>query len=351
MKKKIAVALSGGIDSSAAAWLLLQKGYEIAGVTMRHFNDQDLGFVADNGIEGAVLQAERVCNFLGIPHIVIDLREVFSKIVMTDFIAEYKRGRTPNPCVLCNRTIKWGAFLEQIRSLGFDLMATGHYINKLKTNGLYHLYRSGDLRKDQSYMLWQLNQQQLAQTIFPLGEMNKSQARDIITNNNIPVKTDVESQEICFISGHYREFLEKHLVLKPGDIVLCSGEKIGEHLGLPLYTIGQRKGIHTSLNEVLFVKKLNMTENSMLVTNDPDELFCGEFQIRKVNWIAGPPDSNDPDLLVQIRYNSGAVEVASLQCMGDSLLVKLTEPARAVTPGQSAVFYRNNELLGGGVID
>ena len=350
-EKRIAVALSGGIDSSVAAWILQNQGYDVTGITMRHFDDSEMGFAPDNGIDAVVLQAKKVCDFLKIPHIVIDVQQKFSDIVVSDFVNEYQNGRTPNPCTLCNRTIKWGAFLNEIIALGFEMMATGHYISKEFSNDKYHLFRSGDMRKDQSYMLWQLNQQQLAKTLFPLAHKTKSQAREIITENNIPVQIDIESQEICFISNHYSDLLEKKMEFKQGNIVLTSGEIIGKHLGLPLYTIGQRKGLHTSLNDVLYVKELDMTNNRLIVTKDQNELLRAEFYIRKINWIADIPENDCPDLLVQIRYNSTAVEVAYLDYREDSLRVVLKNPVRAVTPGQSAVFYCKDELLGGGVID
>lgn len=346
---RIAIALSGGIDSSAAAWLLQKQGWDVIGVTMRHFNDQELGFGEQEGIEAVMDQAAKVCHSLKIPHEVINLQEDFSKTVMKDFISEYQAGRTPNPCTLCNRVIKWGRLLDEINNLGIEKMATGHYIKLKKSQDLYHLYRSSDIRKDQSYMLWQLNQKQLAKTIFPLAEITKADAKQIIIDNNIPVSIHTESQEICFIKDHYEEFLEGKISFEPGDIILSDGELIGRHNGLPLYTVGQRKGLHTGLNVPLFVIGLDNATNQLIVSSDKDDLLRAEFEFNKVNWIADIPEDAS-GLMVQIRYNSPAVEVAELKCLGDVFLVKLQEPVRAVAPGQSAVFYRNDELLGGGVI-
>lgn len=349
-KKRIGVALSGGIDSSAALWLLKEIGYDVAGFTMCHFNDAELGFSSDSGIEATKLQAKKVCDFLGVAHYAIDLEQAFKETVMQDFVDEYQRGRTPNPCTLCNRTMKWGRLLDTVEDFGFDMMATGHYIRLTEDFGIYHLYRSADIKKDQSYMLWQLNQKQLAKTLFPLAEMSKDDAREIIIRNKIPVRTDSESQEICFISGHYRDFLSKHIRIEPGNIVLSDGKIIGRHHGLPLYTIGQRKGIQTSMNEVLFVQKLDMEKNQLVVTSNADDLLSESFMINKVNWTGLVPEPDDGSLMVQIRYNSPAVEVEKLICRGKSLEVKLKKAVRAITPGQSAVFYKQNELIGGGVI-
>jgi tRNA-uridine 2-sulfurtransferase len=346
---RIAVALSGGIDSSAAAWLLQKQGWDVTGVTMRHFTDTELGFADGEGIEAVVKQAALVCEALQIPHEVIDLQADFSQSVISNFISEYEAGRTPNPCTLCNRVIKWGKLLDGINSLGIEKMATGHYIRLEHSQEAYHLFRSSDIRKDQSYMLWQLQQQQLAKTMFPLAELTKSDARQIILDSHLPVAIDKESQEICFIKEHYEEFLKGKIAFEPGDIIHSDGKVIGKHKGLPLYTIGQRKGLHTALNVPLFVIGLDTVTNQLVVSSDKDDLLRSEFEIDMVNWIAEIPE-HAANLMVQIRYNSPAVEVAELKCLGDVLLVILQKPVRAVTPGQSAVFYRDDELLGGGII-
>jgi len=280
---------------------------------------------------------------------VIDVQETFSQTVIRNLIKEYKSGRTPNPCTLCNRVIKWGRFLEGINALGIEKMATGHYIRLRFEKELYHLYRSGDKQKDQSYMLWQLSQQQLDKTEFPLAELTKTDARRIILENDIPVSIHKESQEICFIKDHYKEFLRDKIDLVPGDIVLTSGEIIGQHCGLHLYTIGQRKGLQTMMNVVLFVKELDIRNNRLVVTTKLEELERTEFEINQVNWIAEIPEAEE-ELEVQIRYNSSSQAVEKLIYREDSLQVRLKKPVLAITPGQSAVFYRGDELLGGGII-
>ena len=346
---QIALALSGGIDSSAAAWLLKNQNWQVTGITMRHFSDQEMGFLPDKGIESVIIQAKKVCDYLNIPHIVLDTKASFSQEVIHDFINEYKSGRTPNPCPLCNRMIKWGNFRKKIKALGFTKIATGHYIRLQYYKGKYHLFKGIDLKKDQSYMLWQLDQSQLVDTVFPLAKFTKEQAREIIKDNNIPVNLKKESQEICFIKNHYEDFLKNRIKFVPGNIALPNGKIIGKHHGLPLYTVGQRKGIHTKLNEVLYVKKLDTKNNALIVTPDPDDLLRSDFWIDQVNWIADSPLSEDK-LYVQIRYNSNQQEVKKLEFADDRIKVLLKQKARAVSPGQSAVFYRNDELIGGGII-
>jgi tRNA-uridine 2-sulfurtransferase len=346
---RIALALSGGIDSSAAAWLLKKQGCEVVAFTMRHYDNSPLGFAKGEGIDAVISQAQKVCRFLEIEHRIINLQDDFSQSVMNYFVSDYMSARTPNPCTVCNRLIKWGSFLQAVKAQGIDKMATGHYIRLLQKDGIYHLYKAADRNKDQSYMLWQLDQKQLDSTIFPLADFTKSQARKIIKENSIPVSIDKESQEICFIKDHYEEFLKCRMPFVPGDIITTAGEIIGTHMGLPLYTIGQRKRLHTAKNSPLFVKELDAINNRLIVTANPAELNRTEFEINQINWIASLPEI-DHDLMVKIRYNSPAQEVQKFIQHGTNLQVLLKNPVRAITPGQSAVFYHDDELLGGGVI-
>ena len=344
---KIAVAMSGGIDSSVAAAILQQEGYNLIGVTMRHFENARYRFSKNEGIEREITDAAKVCKKLRIPHHVIDTSNDFKKIVEQNFINEYSKGRTPNPCTLCNPTIKWGVFLEEVLKLGVEKIATGHYVKLIKKDKAFHIYKANDENKDQSYMLWALNQYQLARTLFPIAELHKKQVRAIAERMKLPVHEKSESQEICFIKGHYEDYLTKHLELKPGNITLSNGDIIGHHRGLPLYTIGQRKGLNTPWKVPLFVLKLNTKTNELIVTDNPDDLLCSRFQINKVNWIDEKPEA---DISVQIRYNSKPVSVKKLDYKKDTIQVNLMNSVRAITPGQSAVFYRGNQLLGGGVI-
>jgi len=346
---KIAVAMSGGVDSSVAATLLVEEGHEVIGVTMQHFDNTCYGFADNEGIKQAITDATKVCKKLGIPHHIINLQDDFHRIVEQNFINEYKKGRTPNPCTLCNSTIKWGAFHERVLQLGVDKVATGHYVRLFEVNNNFQIHTAADSKKDQSYYLWALNQHQLSTTLFPISHLTKPEVRKIAENSKLPVHEKTDSQEICFIKDHYEEYLRKHIEFNSGNIVLQNGEVIGQHRGLPLYTIGQRKGLNTPWTSPLFVLKLNVDKNELVVTGNPDDLLVQSFCINKVNWIDVVPDENDK-ILVQIRYNSNPVPVKKLVWNGDNLKVILENPVRAVTPGQSAVFYQKDMLLGGGVI-
>jgi tRNA-specific 2-thiouridylase len=344
----ITVAMSGGVDSSVAAAILQKAGHKVFGVTMRHFDSLAYGFPAEDNLEKSIEDARQVCEKLGIKHQVVDIQASFKKIVETNFIQEYQNGRTPNPCTLCNPTIKWGILLQKCKNLGADKMATGHYIKLRERAGIYHIFRAEDKAKDQSYMLWQLSQEQLAQTLFPLADLQKEEVRKIAQELGMQVHAKTDSQEICFIPGHYEDYLQKHLKFTPGDIVLPDGKVIGKHRGLPLYTIGQRKGLNTPWSAALYVLKLDVDRNRLVVTDEPDDLLQEEFKIGQVNWLGKKPQIEE--LQVQIRYNSKPQKVAQLKLQTDSAWVKLAKPARAITPGQSAVFYRKDELLGGGII-
>jgi tRNA-uridine 2-sulfurtransferase len=346
---KVAVAMSGGVDSSVAAALLQKEGHEVIGVTMRHFDNARYGFTADEGIEQAITDAAKVCEKLGIPHHVINTSEDFYRIVETNFIEEYKNGRTPNPCTLCNPTIKWGVFHDRILELGVEKVATGHYVKLIEENGHFQIYTAEDAKKDQSYYLWALNQKQLSTTLFPISHLTKPEVRKIAEESELPVHEKTDSQEICFIKDHYEEYLQKHLKFIPGNIVLQDGKIIGQHRGLPLYTIGQRKGLNTPWITALFVLRLDVKKNELIVTDNPDDLLVSDFHINKVNWIDEIPAETDK-ISIQIRYNSKPVPVEKMKCCGDSLKVYLKNAVRAVTPGQSAVFYYEDHLLGGGII-
>ncbi len=346
---KIAVAMSGGVDSSAAAQLLLNTGHEIVGFTMRQFDDKRFGYEEHAGIEQAIRDARKVADFLGIEHHVIDLRDKFDEIVVKQFVEEYKSARTPNPCTLCNPTIKWGAFLNAILELGADKVATGHYARILEEDGIFYLQEGIDKGKDQTYMLWGLSQEQLARTMFPVGTMTKDEIRKLAILAGLPVASKKDSQEICFIPGKYQDFLKQEIMMEPGDIVLPNGKVIGKHFGLPLYTIGQRKGLNTPWSDPLYVLKLDARKNRVIVTDNPDDLLQDKFYISDVNWFGKRP-RDLKDVTVQIRYNSAPVKVESLAKKGPVFEVVMAKAKKAITPGQSAVFYRGETLIGGGII-
>ena len=345
----IAVAMSGGVDSSVAAALLQKEGHKVIGATMRHFDNDRYGFTKNEGINQAIIDAAKVCKKLGIPHHILDTSSEFYQIVEKNFIEEYKNGRTPNPCTVCNPTIKWGVFHERALALGAEKVATGHYVTLIKKDDRFQLLTAADTKKDQSYYLWALNQHQLATTLFPISHLTKPEVRKIATEFDLPVHEKTDSQEICFIKDHYENYLQKHLEFKPGNITLSDGRIIGEHRGLPLYTIGQRKGLNTPWISALYVLRLDIKKNELVVTDDPDDLLVSSFYINRINWIDSIPNENDK-ISVQIRYNSHSVPVKALSFQNENLKVILENPVRAVTPGQSAVFYQGNMLLGGGVI-
>lgn len=330
--------MSGGVDSSVASLLLMEQGYEVIGLT---------GIMSENS-EKAVFDAKNVCETLGIRHDVLDLTESFNNQVIKYFENSYINGLTPNPCVFCNKAIKWGKMTDYVfNELGADFYATGHYARII--NG--RLYRALDLKKDQSYMLYGLTKEDLCRTIFPLGELNKPQIKEIASKNNLSSANNKESQDVCFIVPPMttQSYLIEKFGEQTGEIISHkTGEILGHHLGSFNYTIGQRKGICVSAPESLYVVAIDHKENKIMV-GYKDELFSDEFTVIGVNW---QQDFTD-DVMVKIRYNSPAQDAIMSKISDDSVNIKLKSPQSAVTPGQAAVFYDiNNEyVVGGGIIE
>jgi tRNA-uridine 2-sulfurtransferase len=347
---KIAVAMSGGIDSSVAAALLLKDNPNVFGITMKHYENNSSGFNPDEGITASIKDAKQVADTLGIEHFVIDLQQDFQNIVESNFIEEYKAGRTPNPCTLCNPTIKWGKLLEEAEKMGAEKIATGHYANLIFQQESYRILKSRDIKKDQSYMLWGLNQTQLRKTLFPVGNLTKKEIRKIANELKLPIHDKKDSQEICFIKGHYEDYLRKKIKFQPGNLTLPDGKIIGKHRGLPLYTIGQRKGLNTPWSSPLYVLNMDIQNNVLIVTENLNDLKQESFCLKDLNWLAGAFPEQDDTITVQIRYNSDPVPVRKFELQSDRMKVFLKNSTKAVTPGQSAVFYRGTELLGGGII-
>jgi tRNA-specific 2-thiouridylase len=347
---KIAVAMSGGVDSSVSTLLLKEKGYEMAGFYM------NLG--CDLG-----KNARAVAKKINVSFFEVDARKEFKKAVIDYFISEYKNLRTPNPCVVCNKKIKFGWLLETAKKKKFNMFATGHYVRvKKDLGGVYHLFKGKDEKKDQSYFLYKLNQSQLKHVIFPLGEMSKDETKKIAAEKELSLGDQKESQDVCFLEdGDYRKFLSQKLpkkYFKSGNIVDTSGETIGRHQGLINYTIGQRKGIDQSINknenrQSLYVIGFNSQKNELIVGQEKD-IFKKEMIVGDLSWIsnwAKEKTLNGRGLKVKIRYRHEAVSSKIKREGKNKIKVVFKTPQRAVTPGQSAVFYFGEEVLGGGIIE
>lgn len=353
-KKKVLVAVSGGVDSAVAAKLLKTKGYEVAGVFLHFW--KEAGEVRENkccSLE-ALNDAKRVCQEIGIPLYTFDFRADFKREVVDDFIEVYRQGRTPNPCVRCNRKIKIGKLLDISLAMGFDYVATGHYVKLKKKRGLYALYRAKDKNKDQSYFLYTFNQPDLKRLLFPLGSYSKPKVRRLAKKYSLKVAEKAESQEICFVPGkHHNDFLKKYLDLKPGKIKLLDGKVIGEHDGLPLYTIGQRRGINIGGTGPYYAASFDFENNDLFVVDKFDDpaLYRKVMLIEEVNWASSEEPKMPLKCQVVFRYRHKAVKcLVEKSSEKGEYWVKFRRPQRALTWGQSAVFYQGDKVLGGGII-
>ena len=339
--QKIAVAMSGGVDSSVAATLLKRDGFDIVGFFLK--------LVDSSNFKKAENRAKKTAEFLKIPFMTLDLRKEFKKRIINPFFEEYKKGLTPNPCVVCNKEIKFGFLPEKALKLKADYLATGHYVRLGGKNGKRQLFRAGDTEKDQSYFLWQLNQRQLKKVIFPLGNYNKKEVRNLTKKFKLPAFNTPESQEVCFIQTAINDFLKKHLKSKPGDIINTQGKVLGRHQGLWFYTIGQRRGIKLSGGPFYVLDKY-LKKNILIVTKNKKELFKKELIAKKVNWISGKEPKLPLKAGVKIRYRHRAIPARVYKKPNAEYKIQFDRPQQAITPGQSAVIYKNKELLGGGII-
>ncbi len=349
--------MSGGLDSSVAAALLVEQGYEVIGITIKTYNYEDVGGNVVNesnccSIEG-INDARRVCLQLGIPHYVVDFTLPFRKHIIDHFIDSYLSGETPNPCVRCNRLIKWGEMLKKADALGAEYIAMGHYARIAQHNGRYYITRGIDASKDQSYALWTLTQESLARTLFPLGEYTKAEVRAIAERLGLSVARKGESFDLCFIPDNdYHRFLrEQHPTvakLEGGPIVL-NGKVIGRHRGYPFYTIGQRRGLGVSYHRPLYVLNVIPTDNTVVVGTQEQLLHRG-LVAHTVNLMKYAELPEPRKVLAKIRYRDvGAPAYAWTE--QDRLYIEFFEPRRAITPGQSVVLYEGDDLIGGGVIE
>lgn len=356
---KVMVAMSGGVDSSVAALLLKEAGYQVIGVTLRLWVDPKAEENAGKEARGccsldAVTDARNVAAMLDIPHYVFDMKEEFYRKIVCNFTSEYLHGRTPNPCIECNRTVKFNALMQKAHGLGIDFLATGHYVRTIYDvdSGRFKLLRGRDRNKDQSYMLYVLGQQELASTIFPLGDKTKKEVRELALKHKLKVAAKGESQEICFIPDNdYRSFMERTCpqANRPGDIVSTDGKKLGRHQGIVFYTIGQRKGLGLTSAAPLYVIHIDAL-NNWVVVGEENETYSTELDAEKLNYVSGKIPDEPLEVEVKIRYRSPAVPAVLYPPKEDRARVVFLEKQKAVTPGQSAVFYCDEEVLGGGII-
>jgi len=348
MKKKVLIGMSGGVDSSVAAVLLKEQGYEVTGATMKLWAYED-----EEHVKNVVRDAKRVCDAIGIDFIEMDFEKEFISGVVDNFVDEYKNGRTPNPCIVCNKNLKFGVMLERALELGYDYIATGHYA-KVEYNdetGRYMLKKGASQRKDQSYFLYHLTQHQLAHTLMPIGGFEKDEIRRIAEERGLPVANKPESQEICFIrDDDYSGFITEYADFVPegGDIFDISGNVIGQHKGLIYYTIGQRKGIG-AYGRPMFVKEIHPESNSIVLGEKGME-FSGELVGVNASYMPFDRLEGEMRVCAKVRYQAPPAPATITPIDGNKVKVVFDEPQRAITPGQAVVFYIDDEVIGGATV-
>ncbi|MCK8815990.1 tRNA 2-thiouridine(34) synthase MnmA [Natroniella sulfidigena] len=354
-KERVVVAMSGGVDSSLTAALLKKEGYEVIGITMQIWPSTENPKEDEGGCcsLSAVEDARRVANKLDIPFYVVNFKDLFEEKVIQDFKDEYAKARTPNPCIMCNREIKFGAFLQKAKELDAYYMATGHYA-KIDQNqqGRYIIRKAIDESKDQSYTLYNMTQEQLKHTLFPLAEYKKTQTRELAKEFGLRVHNKPDSQEICFVpDDDYNRFLKENYpeIIEPGPILDLEGNKLGEHDGLPFYTIGQRKGLDLQTHKKWYVVELDQERNAVIV-GDNEDVFAESLIADDLNWIAIESLSDSMKVKAKIRYNTSAAEATIYPLKDNQVKVVFDHPQRAITPGQSVVFYDQDIVVGGGLI-
>ena len=335
--EKVLVGMSGGVDSAVSAYLLQKQGYDVSGATL----------VLHNRVKAEVEDAKKICDMLGINHFVFEFKQKFEEVVIKNFIDSYISAKTPNPCVICNENIKFGTLLDKAKELGFDKVVTGHYAKIEHENGVFKLKKGKDAQKDQSYVLYRLGQEQLSRVLFPLGSLTKQEVRKIAAEALLPSAEREESQENCFIEGSYTGFLLNNLEpskTRPGDIYDMQGRKLGMHKGLIYYTIGQRSGLGITTEKPVYVIKIDVLHNALIVGTKED-IYSKEMEVEDIKWSFGEP-LYPFEAEVKIRRMH---KPAKAVVYGDKVVFE--EPQASVTPGQSAVFYDDKDfVIGGGFI-
>lgn len=356
MDKRIMAAMSGGVDSAVAAFLLKEQGHDCKGVTLKLFDGEDIGIFDEKncGSDNDIADAKKVCERLGMEHEVLSLKEQFRKCVMDDFADKYFRALTPNPCIECNKHIKFTEILSVADKEGFSHIATGHYCSIIydDASGRYIIKKAIDDSKDQTYVLYGLSQDTLSRTLFPLGGMTKAEVRRIAEDNGFINARKKDSQDICFIKdGNYRNFLEYHTgkVFKEGDFRLSDGTFVAKHKGVPCYTIGQRKGLGIAYEHPLYVISKDAATNTVVVGKE-EELFTDRVIVEDVNFMAVAGLDSPMKATAKLRYHQDESECTIHPIDEGKVLLEFDKPQRAVTPGQAAVFYDGEFVLGGGTI-
>ena len=363
---KALIAMSGGVDSSVAAFLMKQQGYECIGCTMKLFDAED-ACIKDTKTCCSLDDTEdarSVAIRLGMPFYVFNFKDDFRRKVIDSFVESYLKGQTPNPCIDCNRYLKFDRLITRAEELGCDVVVTGHYAKIVSDKNGYHLLRGADPAKDQSYVLYNLTQEQLSKVRFPVGELSKDQVRMIAAEQGFINAEKPDSQDICFVpDGDYASVIESRTGKKavPGDFIDKEGNVIGHHKGIIHYTVGQRKGLGMGFGKPMFVLKTDPASNTVTL-GDNEDLFSTDIRVRDVNWTCGHVPVNNSDMnaftaspgipcTAKIRYRQQASPAVIIPQEDGSVILRFEQPQRAATPGQSAVFYQGEELIGGGIIE